>query len=253
MPKAVDNHYSDLLGPVYTWMVGDIDAAFARGDAELDVLSTPASNEGAIAVDLGAGFGLHAIPLARRGFTVLALDSCEVLLKDLRQRAGSLPIRIVNANLLEFRAYLAAPADVILCMGDTLTHLPDLSGVQALFKDAAASLKPGGAFIATFRDYVTATLKDEARFIPVRSDSERILTCFLEYAESTVTVHDLLYQREGGTWRLHAGSYRKLRLAPQWVDRQLNSLGLAVVRDTVPGGMVRIVARKPLAVEDADS
>ena len=158
-----------------------------------------------------------------------------------------MPIRIVNANLLEFRAHLAVPPDVILCMGDTLTHLPHRSSVEALFADVAASLKPGGVFVATFRDYVTATLEDEARFIPVRSDSERILTCFLEYGDSTVTVHDLLYQREGGAWRLHAGSYRKLRLAPQWVDRQLSSLGLAVMRDTVPGGMVRVVARKPPA------
>jgi hypothetical protein len=115
----------------------------------------------------------------------------------------------------------------------------------------AASLRPGGVLVATFRDYVTAALEGEARFIPVRSDSERILTCFLEYADSTVTVHDLLYQREGGSWRLHAGSYRKLRLAPQWVERQLNSLGLAVLRDTVPGRMVRVVARKPPAAADA--
>jgi 2-polyprenyl-3-methyl-5-hydroxy-6-metoxy-1,4-benzoquinol methylase len=253
MPKAVDDHYADLLGPVYTWTVGDIAAALARSDAELDVLTVPAPNERAIAVDLGAGFGLHAIPLARRGFSVLALDTCEALLNDLRQRAASLHIRTVNANLLEFRAHLAARADVILCMGDTLTHLPDQSSVEALFADAAASLKPGGTFVATFRDYVTTTLKDEARFIPVRSDAGRILTCFLEYADSTVTVHDLLYQREGASWRLHAGTYRKLRLAPQWVDWQLGSLGLAVVRDTVPGGMVRVVARKPLAAADAGS
>jgi 2-polyprenyl-3-methyl-5-hydroxy-6-metoxy-1,4-benzoquinol methylase len=247
MPKAVDDHYTDLLGPVYTWMVGDIGAALARSDAELNVLPAPAPNEGAVAVDLGAGFGLHAIPLAQRGFSVLAVDSCEGLLNDLRRRAGSLPIRIVNADLLGFRAHLAVPPDVILCMGDTLTHLPDQPSVEALFADAAASLKPGGVFVAAFRDYVTAALEDEARFIPVRSDAERILTCFLEYADSTVTVHDLLYQREGASWRLHAGSYRKLRLAPQWVERQLSSHGLAVVRDTVPGGMVRVVARKPPA------
>ncbi len=253
MLKTVDDHYAQLLGPVYAWMVGDLDTAFARSDADLDALSPPSRQlpkPDAAAVDLGAGFGLHAIPLARRGFSVVAVDSCEILLQDLRQRTGSLPIRTVNANLLDFRAHLAAPADVILCMGDTLTHLPDQSSVEALFKDAAASLNPGGLFIATFRDYVTATLQDEARFIPVRSDADRILTCFLDYADATVTVHDLLYQREGGSWRLHVGSYRKLRLAPQWVDRQLYSLGLAVVRDTVPGGMVRVTARKPPAAAE---
>ena len=243
MAKTAEVHYADLLGPVYTWMVGDVDAAFARGDSELGTLALP-SMQGATAVDLGAGFGLHAIPLARRGFSVLALDSCEVLLKDLRQRAGLLPIRIVNANLLDFKAHMAAPADVILCMGDTLTHLPDHSSVERLFKDAAASLRPDGFLVATFRDYVSGELKDEARFIPVRSDAERILTCFLEYKDTTVTVHDLLYQLEGGSWRLHAGSYPKLRLAPLWVVERLSSLGLAVVRDAGPGGMTRIVARK---------
>ncbi|MEP6884893.1 MAG: class I SAM-dependent methyltransferase [Gammaproteobacteria bacterium] len=247
MPKAVDDHYANLLGPVYTWMVGDIDAALARSDAELDVLSPPArrlSMQGATAIDLGAGFGLHAIPLARRGFSVLALDSCEALLKDLSLRAGSLPIRVVNANLLDFKAHEAAPVDVILCMGDTLTHLPEQSNVETLLKEVAASLNPGGTFVATFRDYVTAPLKDEARFIPVRSDSERLLTCFAEYLDVTVTVHDLLYQREGGSWQFTAGSYRKLRLAPQWVAQRLSSLGLDVESDTVPGRMVRITARK---------
>jgi len=47
-------------------MVGDLDAAFARGRAELDELGLPSSTDGA-AIDLGAGFGLHGIPLAERG------------------------------------------------------------------------------------------------------------------------------------------------------------------------------------------
>ena len=243
MAKSAEAHYADLLGPIYTWMMGDVDAAFARGDTELDALGL-SPTQGATAIDLGAGFGLHAIPLARRGYSVLALDSCDELLQDLRTRAGSLPIRIVNANLLDFKGHIAAPADLILCMGDTLTHLPDQSSVQRLFQDAVANLLPGGMFVATFRDYVSAELKHEARFIPVRSDAGRILTCFLEYKDTTVIVHDLLYQHEGDAWRLHAGSYAKLRLAPLWVMEQLRSLGLAVTREAGPGGMIRIVARK---------
>ncbi|MEP6547909.1 MAG: class I SAM-dependent methyltransferase [Gammaproteobacteria bacterium] len=250
MPKTVDDHYAHLLGPVYTWMAGDIDAAFLRSEAELDVL--PPAADSAMAVDLGAGFGLHSIPLARRGFSVLALDNCEVLLQDLRQRAGSFPIRVTNENLLNFKAHLTAPVDVILCMGDTLTHLPDQSNVETLFKNAAAALNSGGVFVATFRDYVTAPLEDDARFIPVRNDADRILTCFLEYADTTVTVHDLLHEREGRSWKLHVSSYRKLRLAPQWVAQQLSSLGLEVVSDTVPGRMVRITARQPAASAAAD-
>jgi 2-polyprenyl-3-methyl-5-hydroxy-6-metoxy-1,4-benzoquinol methylase len=244
MAKTVDDHYTDHLGPVYTWMIGDMDAAFSRSDAELDALPLP-SKVGGTAVDLGAGFGLHAIPLARRGFRVVAIDSYDPLLKELESRKGSLPIRTVNADLLAFRAHIGEAIDVIVCMGDTLTHLPTLSCVESLLGDVAASLSPGGLFASTFRDYVSAPLQGDARFILVRSDAERILTCFLEYADTTVTVHDLLHQREGGAWRLRASSYPKLRLSPEWVVERLSSLGLSVRRDTAPAGMIRITARMP--------
>lgn len=245
MARTADDHYANHLGPIYTWMVGDIEAALSRCDAELDALPLPVK-AGGTAVDLGAGFGLHAIPLARRGYSVVAIDSSDPLLKELESRRASLPIRTVNANLLAFRAHVAAPIDVIVCMGDTLTHLPDLASVESLFADVAASLGRGGLFAATFRDYASAPLQGDARFILVRSDQERILTCFLEYADRTVTVHDILHQREGGSWRLRVSSYSKLRLSPQWVVERLSALGLTVGRDTAPGGMIRITAGMPI-------
>src|ERR1700733_2125735 len=243
MIKTSEDHYADFLGPIYTWMIGDIDDALARSGAELDALAVPSKTGGA-AVDLGAGFGLHALPLARRGYSVVAIDSCERLLQELAARTGTLPIRTVVANLLGFRAHVTTQVDVIVCMGDTLTHLPNQSSVASLFEDVAASLSHGGLFVATFRDYVSTPLQGDARFILVRSDAERILTCFLEYADTTVPVHDLLHQREGGSWRLRVSSYSKLRLSPQWVVERLSYLGLSVLRDAAPGGMIRITARK---------
>ena len=238
---AMADHYTNLLGPVYTWMVGDVDAALARSDLELDALSLPSQGAGT-AVDLGAGFGMHAIPLARRGFSVVAIDSYKPLLQELALRAGTLSIRTVNADLLDFRLHAKTAVDVITCMGDTLTHLPSQASVATLFREVAASLRPGGVFAATFRDYATAPLHGDSRFILVRGDGERVLTCFLEYADTTVTVHDLLHQRENGAWQLRVSSYPKLRLAPQWVVEQLSSLGLSVQRDATPGGMIRIRA-----------
>jgi SAM-dependent methyltransferase len=245
MVKKAADHYADHLGPIYTWMIGDVDAALSRSGAELDSLPLP-SKTGAIAVDLGAGFGMHAIPLAQRGFSVVAIDTCEILLKDLEARAGLLAVRTVQADLLDFPAHIGAQADVIACMGDTLTHLPDQSSVAALFAAVAASLAPGGLFVATFRDYASAPLLGESRFISVRSDERRILTCFLEYREADVIVHDLLQQRDGASWRLRVSSYPKLRLAPQWAVDRLNAHGLTAVRDTAPGGMIRVTARMPL-------
>jgi SAM-dependent methyltransferase len=238
---SVADHYQSHLGPLYCWMIGDMDAAFTRSDLELESLGLPAAGT---AIDLGSGFGLHALPLARRGFSVIALDAYQPLLDQLLSQAGSLPIRTVNANLLAFRQHIERPMDAILCMGDTLTHLPDTASVESLFTDVAASLKDGGIFAATFRDYVAAPLQGDGRFILVRGDEHRILTCFLEYADTAVTVHDVLHEREGGQWRLRVSSYPKLRLSPAYVADALSLRGLHVQRQTAQGGMVRIIARK---------
>lgn len=236
-------HYDTLLGPIYSWMLGDTQAAFARSAAEIADMHLPPPSTGA-AVDLGAGFGLHAIPLAKLGFKVTALDTCQFLLDELRSFAGSLPITAVNADLLQFRSHITAPVGVVLCAGDTLTHLSSLSAVEHLLTEVADSLAPGGMFAATFRDYVSKTLEGDARFIMVRRDENRILTCFLEYAADTITVHDLLTERHEGQWIQKVSSYPKLRLAPERLESKLQSLGLKSRRETAPSGMVRIVGIK---------
>jgi 2-polyprenyl-3-methyl-5-hydroxy-6-metoxy-1,4-benzoquinol methylase len=73
METATD-HYVKHLGPVYCWMVGDLQTASVRAVSELDALGLPREARGS-AVDLGAGFGLYALPLARRGYNVTAIDS----------------------------------------------------------------------------------------------------------------------------------------------------------------------------------
>jgi len=78
----------------------------------------------------------------------------------------------------------------------------------------------------------------------VRADADRIMTCFLEYGDHHVTVHDLLHEHEDGRWRQTVSSYPKLRLAPEWVTSKLSELGLRVKRSVTPSGMVRIVATK---------
>jgi 2-polyprenyl-3-methyl-5-hydroxy-6-metoxy-1,4-benzoquinol methylase len=237
-----ETHYRTHLGPVYSWMLGDLDAAFARGASEIEDLPLPAAR--GVAVDLGAGLGLHTLPLAKRGFEVVAVDNCQVLLDELRLRTGSLPIAIHNADLLEFRRLVTGQARVIVCMGDTLTHLPAQAAVESLLAAVAASLAPGGVFATTFRDHATAELKGEQRFILVRADADRVMTCFLEYADQQVTVHDLLHEKEDGRWRQSVSSYPKLRLAPEWVMSKLSALGFIVKRDATPNRMVRIVATK---------
>src|SRR5205823_5836896 len=75
---TVSEHYDRHLGPIYSWMIGDVTAAIERNPEELRTLGVRPDSTGA-AVDLGAGPGLHAIPLAELGFSVLAIDTCGAL------------------------------------------------------------------------------------------------------------------------------------------------------------------------------
>jgi len=134
---------------------------------------------------------------------------------------------------------------VVVCMGDTLPHLPAKADVAALLGEVVRALRPGGDFVVTYRD-LTGELRGTERFIPVRSTEDRLLTCFLEYRDAdTVIVHDLLHTRAEGEWRMAASSYPKLRLSADWLAEQCRSAGLEIRHDAVgPRGMRVLHARK---------
>lgn len=240
--SIVQKHYDEHLGPVYTWMLGGADAAIERGAAELERLGIRDA-DGGLAVDLGAGFGTHAIPLARRGFDVLAIDSCAALLDELGARRQGLAIETLQGDLHAFRRHLTRTPELILCMGDTLTHLENEPSVISLIEEASAALGTGGRLVTTFRNYSNA-LTAEQRFIPVRSDERRILTCFLEYTASRVTVHDVLHEWRDSAWQMTVSAYPKLRLSPAGVIGTMENNGFSVERTEGDSGMVCLVARR---------
>jgi SAM-dependent methyltransferase len=238
--SSVQEHYDRHLGPVYSWMLGDMTATLENARTELRELGIDVRAPG-VAVDLGAGPGVHSILLAEFGFSVIALDTCAELHEELTHHAGAWPIRPILGDLTSFRTHCPGLVDVILCMGDTLTHLPTQETVERLFRDVKAALAPGGIFVATFRDYVSAPLEGVSRFIPVRSDEQRILTCFLEYRDTVVMVHDLLHVRAAAGWEMRLSAYPKLRLDPTWAQATLSRLGIAAKLEAGSRGMVRLI------------
>jgi SAM-dependent methyltransferase len=237
--SSVEQHYDGLLAPVYAWMVGGAEVAFDTGQADLAAFVP----EGSLAVDLGAGFGMHTIPLARLGWRVIAFDSSPLLIKQLSESAQGLPVETHCADLLDFEVGLGHPEtpNLIVCMGDTLTHLHSMELVVQLVGRIGSRLCRGGRFIATFRDYSELPVGDR-RFIPVRSDEHRILTCFLEDEGQHVRVHDLLHEEVNGKWQTKISSYRKLRLQPGALLAACTAAGLRATIVQGPRGMLRLLA-----------
>jgi SAM-dependent methyltransferase len=248
--STVNEHYERLLSQHYTWMFGvsfedrvtEQKSFLSRTLAPLDY--TP---EAALAVDLGCGPGFQTIALAQLGFSpVVAIDTSAELLDELRSHVGSLPVRTEKADLRNLPAIVpSGKATVIVCMGDTLTHLPETSDVSALFRGAFERLRRGGMFVITYRD-LTTELHGTDRFIPVRSDDNKIMTCFLEFENpGSVVVHDLVHMRQGAGWSLNKSSYRKLRLGITWIREELSRAGFDILSEDLSGRLIGLAAVKP--------
>lgn len=225
----VTEHYESLLAEHYSWMFGSFEDKVAEQRALVErlLLSVARTGSGS-AIDLGCGSGFQSVALARLGFGVTAIDTSGKLLAELDARKGNLRIETLEGDIRALPDLVGPGAcDVAVCMGYTLPHLGNLEEVSRLFADVYRSLTPGGAFVLGFRDLATE-LSGLERFIPVRSEPEKIMTCFLEYEPETIVVHDLVHVRDGTGWTLHKSSYRKLRLDDGWVAGELERAGFSL-------------------------
>ena len=237
---SVRDHYDTVLAEHYSRMFGDFEAKVAEQRALLERLGVAVGHDAATAVDLGCGSGFQSVALARLGFRVLAIDFSQRLLAELRERARDLPVEAIAGDIRDVARLVPTAVGLVVCMGDTLSHLESEADLARVVDSVAARLAVGGRLVLTFRDLSTE-LGDLDRVIPLHASDELVMTCFLEYEPSTVKVHDLIWAREPDGWRFRKGVYRKLRLAPEAVTTRLERAGFAVQRHQAPAGMVALV------------
>lgn len=237
-------HYDEHLRETYVWMCGDMDAALRSGREELTAWGLPA-RRGEQVLDLGCGFGRHAIPLLEAGARVHAVDASHRMLELLR---ANLPphasVRTRCGDIVAHVAQTLLRPDAILCLGDTLTHLPAAGAVQKLLHACARRLAPQGRLALSFRDY-SCWAPGETRRFEVRADAQRRVECIVTAAPEHVEVEDAVRERVCVGWLTRSHRYRKLRLAPPQVDAWLREAGLQVERLADHAGMIRFLARAP--------
>jgi hypothetical protein len=161
----------------------------------------------------------------------------------LKENAKKLAIETICDDLSNFTDYDRGSIELVVCMGDTLTHLESIKKAQTLFDKIYAALESGGRLVLSFRN-LTVELRELDRFIPVKSDDHAIFTCFLEYEKDTVKVHDIIYEKKNTRWVLKKSFFRKLRISPAWTRNFLQSIGFRLEFDNEENGMITIIARK---------
>ncbi|HTB11060.1 MAG TPA: methyltransferase domain-containing protein [Bryobacteraceae bacterium] len=112
-------------------------------------------------LDIGAGTGRFAIPLATAGHAVLAIDRSERMLAALERHARmSLPANTIRIECRQFgpRQH-EGPMDVALATDDFLLHLLSSEELTEFFRNLASWLRPGGRFLTDIRSRKMADLK----------------------------------------------------------------------------------------------
>jgi ubiquinone/menaquinone biosynthesis C-methylase UbiE len=227
-------HYKDHLSKFYSWMFGDFDESVARQQTLLENNGIENCKNG-VAIDLGCGSGFQSLALKNLGYDVHAVDLSHELLDELKERSDSISIRHADIRDLSFAQDLKA--NVITCMGDTLTHLSCLEDINKLIADSYNVLESRGQLLFSYRD-LSASPSDTDRFIEVRSDETRILTCFLEDRENKVRVTDLFHELSDGKWNLYKSSYHKLKIPLQFIEESMSASGFEVRVNRLPSGML---------------
>jgi SAM-dependent methyltransferase len=244
MQREVERHYTELLAPVYVWMMGGAEDAFRRARTWIEQRALTRLAPG-LAVDLGCGPGFHALALAEWGFTTLSIDSSKELIAELEARRGNRRVLAVVEDLLAFEKRLGGvKARLIVCLGDTLTHLESEEQLDLLLDACKRALAPGGMLALTFRDY-SGERKPSECLIRVRNEPERSFTCALEFEPGRVRVTDILHEWRDGRWIESRSTYSKLRLAPETVRAKLRARGFALETDEFASGLATLIALRP--------
>jgi hypothetical protein len=169
---------------------------------------------------------------------------------EYRERTHSVGARAIQADLADVDP--GSNFDAAVCLGDTISHLHSWAAVRSMLRSVRASLRVGGGFILATRDHSRVYVGDE-RFILVRADAERSLTCFLEDAGEHVRVTDIVHHRAADGVRMTATSYKKLRVSPDALAKELVFLGLEVVDRRETAGVHVLLAVKRANAANAES
>ena len=241
--SEVLRHYEALLGAHYSWSLGDFDARVAASRAFFAAHVTPRAGA---ALDLGCGTGVQTLALAQLGFKVTGVDFSPRMLTEYGERTAAVGARAVVADLTDFD--VGTGFAVAVCFGDTVAHLADLPAVRSLCRRTFHALEPGGVWFISSRDH-SLVLEGDARFLLIRADETRSMTCFVEDAGERVRVTDLIHARGPAGTTLQSHSYWKLRVSPGTLTAELLAAGFRVESLGLHQGQHVLAAHKPPSLE----
>ena len=124
-------------------------------------------------LDTACGTGMHAIALAQRGYRVAGADLSAGMIRRARANAeaAGVDVRFEVAGFGELAARVGTGFDAVLCLGNSLPHVPTPDDLSAALTDFAACLRPGGRLLIQNRNF-DAVLERRERWMGPQAHRE---------------------------------------------------------------------------------
>jgi ubiquinone/menaquinone biosynthesis C-methylase UbiE len=128
------------------------DTPLCELDAEILASVFPGcQDDSEIVADLGCGSGRTAIPLAQKGYELLAVDLSEPMLNVLAEKSRELSlsdrIHLVRANLVELDCFADDSVDHAVCLFSTLGMVQGSASRLEMLRHVSRMVRPGGSFL----------------------------------------------------------------------------------------------------------
>ena len=151
--------FYDELSSYYHLIFEDWDASMARqGDALAQLIEAElglGQVDGVRVLDAACGVGTQTLPLAARGFQLVARDLSPAAVARLQREAAArrLNVDVAVADMRRVKESVIGEFDVVLVFDNSLPHLLSDDDLNAALQEFVAVLRPGGVFLCSIRDY----------------------------------------------------------------------------------------------------
>lgn len=102
-------------------------------------------------LDVGAGTGRNALPLARRGHPTDALELVPELAAEMRKAASheGVPVEVIEGDVLSPELALKTSHYKLIVLSEVTSHFRDLEELRTVFGKFAGALAPGGLVVVS--------------------------------------------------------------------------------------------------------
>jgi SAM-dependent methyltransferase len=179
----IDDYTSTTYGDAWSSIYDDDIIGWHSPDPAGEFLRKRA--DGGTALELGVGTGRVAIPLARTGIPVLAVDSSAAMLDRTRDKLGDEPVTLVQGDIRTLD--LAREFDLVYCVGLSFYQLQSQEDQISCLQVAVRHLRPGGCVVVDLMTPDVRRFRVGQDFLVSKVRSDRVMF--------SAAVHDPLSQQ----------------------------------------------------------